>query len=216
MLKCFPLVKKEDTYIMPHMALSLLSQKNKKEHNIIKMVHCGDVRKPRDPKLFLKALGNIKKNYDKNFECYFIGGYDSDINQYILDYGLNDSIKLLPSKNYKDSMDFISQCDVAIIIEAQCEEGIYLPTKVVDSFQCGLPVFCVSPRVGYLRDIVLKYNVGYIADNTSESDIINSLNKMFSDYEKHNLPKINKENVPYFFEDNIVDSYNMLFDILES
>lgn len=69
-------------------------------------------------------------------------------------------------------MDLISSCDVSLIIETTCEEGIYLPTKCVDAFQCSKPIFCVSPKIGTLRDIVEKFHVGYISDIDNIDDVV--------------------------------------------
>ena len=82
---------------------------------------------------------------------------------------------------------------MAIIIEAECEEGIYLPTKFVDAIQSGLPVFCVSPFPGTLNDMVEKYAVGFYANNTSIDDVENKLINAYNDFLNKSLPEINKE-----------------------
>lgn len=61
MLKCFKKVNREQTEVIPHMALSLLTPPKKGEHNILKMVHCGNAKHPRSPELFLRALSVVLK-----------------------------------------------------------------------------------------------------------------------------------------------------------
>lgn len=91
---------------------------------------------------------------------------------------LSDIVEFIPPKRYSECMDLISSCDVSLIIETTCEEGIYLPTKCVDAFQCSKPIFCVSPKIGTLRDIVEKFHVGYISDIDNIDDVVSQIKRM--------------------------------------
>mgnify|MGYP000153964207 FL=1 len=213
MLKCFKKVNQEQTEVIPHMALSLLSPTKKEEHNILKMVHCGNAKYPRSPELFLRALSVVLKEdryYNTSVECYFIGGVDSYVPCLVEELGLSKVVKLLPGMNYKNATSFVSSCDISLIIEAQCEEGIYLPTKVVDSFQSGVPIFAISPQIGVLKDYTSNYNVGYYADNTSVNDITRCIRNILEDYRTRNLPIVNKGACEIVFEDAILNIYKRI------
>lgn len=213
MLKCFKKVNQEQTEVIPHMALSLLSPTKKEEHNILKMVHCGNAKYPRSPELFLRALSVVLKEdryYNTSVECYFIGGVDSYVTCLVEELGLSKVVKLLPGMNYKNATSFVSSCDISLIIEAQCEEGIYLPTKVVDSFQSGVPIFAISPQIGVLKDYTSNYNVGYYADNTSVNDITRCIRNILEDYRTRNLPIVNKGACEIVFEDAILNIYKRI------
>lgn len=209
MLKCFTNIKESQTLVIPHMAHSQLLpivKGDKKDDGIFKIVHCGSVGKPRNPENFIRGLSRIVIEHgltEKDIKCYFVGNYDADLADIVKSNKLDGIVQLLPPKGYTDSLSFISTCDLALIIEAVCEEGIYLPTKFVDSIQCGLPVFCVSPLPGTLNDMVQKYNVGYCAQNTSVEDIYGKLNKAYDDYLNNRLPLIDEIKMDYFFENNI-------------
>lgn len=211
MLKCFPNVSFENTVVIPHMALSTLHTPSAvKCQNRLKIVHCGYLKKPRDPELFIKALAKLKsyKKYkDLDFICYIIGLYDDSVKELVKTLGLDKNIELIGSLNYKDSMDFISKCDIALVVEAQCEEGIYLPTKVIDSIQCNLPLLCVSPREGVLHDMINQYNIGYFADNTSDDEITKAIDNAFSDYLSNSLPQVDCKIIPEVFENHILKQY---------
>lgn len=209
-LKCFPLVEESKTRVIPHMAHSELLpivKRDRMHNNVLKIVHCGSVGKPRNPDLFLKALSNVvsnKKLTADNIQCYFVGRYDSNLDFMSKSFNLEGIVKLLPPKTYSDSLGFISTCNISLIIEAQCEEGIYLPTKFVDAMQTNVPVFCVSPSKGTLREMVARYNVGYSCDNTSVEDIERELLKMIDDFDHQNFPCVDKEKANYFYEDSII------------
>lgn len=215
MLKCFKMVQHDKTDVIPHMALSLLTPSVRKDSggNALRMVHCGNAKYPRSPELFLRALASVRK--EKRYsqiplECYFIGGVDTYVDSLIADLGLSDTVKLIPGMNYKDATSFIASCHVSLIIEAQCDEGIYLPTKVVDSFQVGVPILAISPTMGVLKDYTSSYNVGYCADNRSEESIKAQLCRIMDDFIKNSLPIVNKDACPVVFEDAILNIYKRI------
>jgi glycosyltransferase involved in cell wall biosynthesis len=204
--------------VVPHMAHSrLLSivKGEKKGDEMFRIVHCGSVSKPRNPEIFIKALSKMVSGLGltkKQLRCYFVGCYDSNLSEIIKNNKVEDIVELLPPKQYAESLSFISPCDMALIIEAECEEGIYLPTKFVDAIQSGLPVFCVSPFPGTLNDMVERYGVGYCADNTSVYDIEKKLKNAYKDFLNNNLPEMGKEKLGYFFEENIVSLLSAIIE----
>lgn len=211
MLKCFTNVKVENTVVIHHMAHSQLTQffhsGSMANNTILKIVSCGSVGEPRRPEVFLEALSIALKEVHVNVKLYFIGFYSEMLRSLSEQFGLSDVVDFIPPKKYSECMDFISSCDVSLIVETSCEEGIYLPTKCVDAFQCEKPIFCVSPRVGTLHDIIKRFNVGYIADIDDMSDVVLQIKKLLADYLAHQLPKVNKNITPEFFEDHIAQQY---------
>ena len=210
MLKCFSHVKKENTRVIHHMAHSELTQFfkfDRKDASVLKIVSCGSVGSPRKPEVFLKALSVALKNSDVIVKLFFIGFYSESLKNLTMELGLSNVVEFLPPKKYSECMDFISSCDVSLIVETSCEEGIYLPTKCVDAFQCGKPIFCVSPKIGTLRDIVETSHVGYISNIDDIEDVISKITIMLKDYQLNRLPVASFVQVPEFFEDYIANQY---------
>lgn len=218
MLKCFTHIKESQTMVIPHMAHSKLLpivMGSKIEDGVFKIVHCGSVGKPRNPEIFIKGLSQMvfENNLtEKDIKCFFVGNYDANLADIVKVNNLETIVELLPPKGYTDSLTFISSCDMALIIEAVCEEGIYLPTKFVDSIQCGLPVFCVSPLPGTLNDMVQKFNIGYCAHNCSIEEVKNNLKCSYEDFLNKELPMIDENKMGYFFEKNIVSLFASVID----
>ena len=211
MLKCFTKIGREKTMVIHHMAHCDLSISNRKcKKNIVRFVHSGSVNNPRNPECFLKALSIVVKKVTIRIECVFIGGYDENIKQIVNTYRLNDHIQFLPSMPYSESLEYLAFADYSLIIEAVCEEGIYLPTKFVDALQTNVPVFCVSPKVGTLSDICAKYNVGYCCDNTKVQDIEEKLLKAIDDKIKSAMPIILGNTAEEFFNNYILKQYNSI------
>lgn len=211
MLKCFSKVKIEDTIVIHHMAHSILSQRHTYEDNsIIRFIHSGSVSKPRDPRNFLKALASVAKHSKIQIECIFLGGYDKEIESYVNELDLTGVVQFLPSMAYSESLEYLKTADLSLVIEAICDEGIYLPTKFVDALQTGIPVFCVSPANGTLNDYCKKYEVGYSCDNTNIDDIKNTLKQVINDKINNRIPRITIDRVNDFFEDFIVNQYKSI------
>lgn len=211
MVSSFNTVKLSKTMVIPHMAHSkLLPEKHAAKDGCLKLVSCGSVSSPRDPTLFLDALKEVGEELhltSKDIQCFFVGKYDSSLANKVEERNLDKIVKMTGPKQYADCLDFIASCDLSLIIEAQCEEGIYLPTKFADAVQCRVPVFCVSPLLGTLHDLVDKFHNGYFCDNNSKESICNVLKMAILDYKKDKLPIVSKSQLEYFFEDSIVKQY---------
>lgn len=204
------------TQVIPHMAHSSLLPKDSvgKKRERLRLVHAGNVSYPRDPSNFLKALANVvnEDKYADKIECIFIGKQAPDFNQKIYDLKLEGNIIILPSMDYTGVLHEMYKSDASLIVEAVCEEGIYLPTKVVDSIQCRLPLFCVSPASGTLNDLIKNKEIGYFSDNTSIEDIEINLKKIIEDRENNRLPLIDTHRLAEYFETDILNSYRNIFE----
>lgn len=215
MLKCFKNVKSESTRVIPHMALSSLCRSKSKGNSKIRFIHCGNLKKPRSPRRFLQALSQYlvdNPNKRELIECVLLGGVDPDIPNLIKDLKLSEIVSLHSGVSYKEATEEISNSTISLIIEAECEEGIYLPTKVVDSIQCGVPIFAISPIEGVLKDLTSDFCVGYYALNTSKDGIYNTLSNIVSDFENHSLTKISISSCPIVFEDAITENYKQILE----
>lgn len=212
MLLCFTGVTMEQTRVIPHMAHTMLLPIHKQSDSTktLKISHVGSVEYPRSPENFLRALANVIHKTSIKINCTFIGNYDSNVRKIINDYNLTDYVTLQGGLPYAKALEVISSSDLSLIIEALCQEGIYLPTKFVDSVQSLTPVLCVSPSEGTLRDLVNQNKVGYWCNNESIENIEECLLKVISDYTNHNLPTISLSAANYFFEDNIVNIYKSI------
>jgi len=215
MLSYLTNIEVSDTCVIPHIAHSkFFTPHTHIKHEKLKMIHAGNVAYPRDPSNFLKALSRLihTPGYSNSIECVFIGQFSANCRKMIYELDLIDIVTLKPSMSYNSIIDIQKQFDLSVIIEAICEEGIYLPTKVADSIQGALPIFCVSPQNGTQHDLLNLYDIGYFSDNTDIDSIYHSLLKAVNDFWTGRLPIISMEKVPYFFEKYAEEQYERLFN----
>ena len=217
MMEYMPLINIEKTYVIPHIAHSMFSPKVK-EKNVgkLRMLHAGAVGYPRNPSSFLKALSIVVHKYElkKSIECLFVGKVSQDFLDLVKELDLEDNVTYRKGMPYFEVLKLQNDFDLSLVIEADCKEGIYLPTKVVDSIQGKLPVFCVSPSEGTLRDLVNTMEIGYSADVSNVDDIVNTLKMAVDDFVSDRFPKISQSSCSYFFEDYAAVKYQEIINVL--
>ena len=135
-----------------------------------------------------------------------MGHCDSSVNDLIAELKLEKIVSYISPVEYKESLKRLSAYDIAVIIEADCEEGIFLPTKVSDFLQMSIPIFAVSPQVGMLNDLYKENQVSYFAAVNDVDAIFNELNVLYQDFEEKTIRQV--ENITHSMTtDYVVDKY---------
>jgi glycosyltransferase involved in cell wall biosynthesis len=178
---------KTKTIIIPHLAYEPILGKTKNEKKL-RLIHSGNVRSPRDPKIVVQAFAKFIADTNANdIDLDFIGIFDNELIELVKSVDCESQINLLPPVEYKQSLELLKEYDLALIIEAPCEEGIFLPTKVGDYMSHKTPIFSISPSIGVLNDLYVENYVQYFADISNEDDIYEEFKKIYSDYKSDQL-----------------------------
>lgn len=173
--------------IIPHVALET-KHTSEEDDGQLSILHSGNLNYPRDPKLFLEAYSMfILQNPGANVKVYFQGVQPVGLSNIIEKLGLENYVKILHAVSYKESVQMLSKYKVVMIIEAACEEGIFLPTKVSDYMQEKKVIWAISPENGVLHDLYSEGYIGYFADCTTREDILKELNLLFLDFRAKRL-----------------------------
>ena len=182
----------EKTRIIPHVVIP--REHIDTPHENLKIVHLGNVLPPRDATPFLRALSEfIKNKQDAKIEIAFIGQTPQSIKDYIKTTHLEKYVKVFPPVKYEESQEILENYDIQLIVEAPCEEGIFLPTKVSDSMQLGKPIFTISPSVGVLNDLYKKGHISYFSSVKDEKDILATLEQVYNDFTNGKLKTFSLE-----------------------
>ena len=182
----------EKTRIIPHVVIP--REHIDTPHENLKIVHLGNVLPPRDATPFLRALSEfIKNKQDAKIEIAFIGQTPQSIKDYIKTTHLEKYVKVFLPVKYEESQKILETYDIQLIVEAPCEEGIFLPTKVSDSMQLGKPIFTISPSVGVLNDLYKKGHISYFSSVKDEKDILATLEQVYNDFTNGKLKTFSLE-----------------------
>lgn len=182
----------EKTRIIPHVVIP--REHMDTPHEKLKIVHLGNVLPPRDATPFLRALSEfIKKKQDAKIEIAFIGQTPQNIKDYIKTTHLEKYVKVFPPVKYEESQEILGTYDIQLIVEAPCEEGIFLPTKVSDSMQLGKPIFTISPSIGVLNDLYKQGHISYFSSVKDEKEILATLEQVYNDFTNGKLKTFSLE-----------------------
>ncbi len=203
-------VDEEKCLTVAHVCSFSVPRKQKTSDGILRMIHSGNLFSPRNPDLFLRALASVlNKNPDFKIHLTLLGRLQPDIDKMIEQYGLKDYVKVIPSIEYKKCLQLMADYDVAVIVEAPVKEGIFLPTKVGEYVNMGIPVFAISPDVGTLNDLFQQQVIGYFASVNSVDRIEEEICKIYRDFERNDL-KMSRAEIPYSNPSYIIEQYKNL------
>lgn len=193
-------IEEGHSMVIPHIAFKYQNTKVNSS-DILSLLHSGNVQSPRNPKPLILALKRFLEEFpDAKIRVDFVGVYDTDLSEFIHDNAMEGHVFLLPPLNYQEMLDSLQKYKVALIIEANCDEGVFLPTKVGDYMQSQLPIFSISPAIGVLNDLYKIDGVQYFADIAREDTILQAIRTIYTDFMKGEL----KES--YFINDFAAES----------
>lgn len=158
--------------IIPHVMMYEPQLKGRKKAERLCFIHSGDCTGERSAHLLLLALKELINEgviQREEVSFSFMGRINEEDQQLIKDPVLSGIVGLRAPVSYLNSLEVLKDYDIAVIIEAKWEEGVFLPTKVSDFMMMGKRVFTISPQNGLMHDL---YNQGYI---TYYADVANSL-----------------------------------------
>lgn len=178
------------TRIVPHVVLSQKQEMSSAQDEELSILYSGNLNYPRNPEPLLRAFSSfLKTNPQTNIKIYFQGVLPAKLNDWIFELKLKEFVQILPTVTYKESISMASKYKIVLIIEAPCDEGIFLPTKVSDYMENGKTIFAISPTIGVLHDLYEKGHIGYFAACYDESSILRALTDLYIDYKTDCLKK---------------------------
>ena len=191
-------------FIIPHVVI--ISERHHSEGETLRLIHSGNLLPPRNSGTFLEGFRKfmIENNYP-NVKFCILGNLTEKDKNLIYSYDLEKYVEYLAPVEYNSSLDMLNSFDIAVIIEADCAEGIYLPTKVSDFMQMQIPIFSISPKNGTLNDLYKSGNIPYYADVQDVENIASNINKIYSDFKENQI----KNNIipGTFLPQSIIDQY---------
>ncbi len=173
--------------VIPHVVTDIREKEEFPVQGCLRLVHSGNLSYPRDPENLFRALGSFNATGPRKIYLDVIGIPPTNIQELLEKYKLEKAVRVLPPMKYTESLEILKDYHLAVIIEAPCKEGIFLPTKVGDYMQHRKNIFAISPQKGELNDLYQKGFIKYFADCTAEEDILKELNRIAQDYEEGNL-----------------------------
>ena len=191
---------------------------NKKNPDILKIIHSGNMYGHRNPHTFFQAIENVlESEADIKISITILGKIDNIFLPEIETLPcLKKCLFVLPPVEYQQSLSLLDSYDVACVLEASCKKGeaVFLPTKVTDFMQKGIPILAISPSDGVLYGMYKNGNIGYFGDVADVKSIEASIRSIYKDFKENKL----RYNVidDNFLSSGVVRSYREIAEALMS
>jgi len=153
------------------------------------------------------------------FELEFVGTQDVGLHKMISELGIDSYVTLTNSVSYAESLRRMEMISFGLVIEADLEEGIFFPSKVVDYFQMQKPILAISPAEGVMMDLSMSAKAVVHADNRDVKAITTVLLAIYNAWKKDPELKafaVSDELQTGYSDDKAVHNYQDIFlQILE-
>lgn len=201
-------VNKNKCHVIPHAVIG--SEKRlfvQNYNNGLNLIHSGNLGMPRNPETTLRAIRKFLNHYPEAPLSFTILGRTNEILSSLVDeLCLQDVVKYISPVEYYKSLEIVGKHNVAVIIEADCPEGVFLPTKVTDFLQIGIPIFSISPSVGVLNDLYKQGSIPYFAPVNDVEKIYETLVNIYQDFQNRCL-STNSDIEKFFKPEYIANKY---------
>ncbi|HQQ88251.1 MAG TPA: hypothetical protein PLA72_09645 [Smithellaceae bacterium] len=203
--------------VIPHIALRKFHLQEEQSKDVFSLCHTGSVAQ-RDLSVFFEGLKRFIEvlKPSKKIHVIFIGDPVDEIRAKVSTAGLCDIVQVEAPKTYEETQLKAAHSSVLVVLEAQCEEGIFFPSKFVDFVQTGRPLLAISPKQGTLSDILKQHGGGIAVDNRSPEEVCNALNILYESWESDPLMNDYRSNNLFnlFCADFVLKKFNEIFRAL--
>lgn len=167
----------------------------------------------RSPRLFLEAIRKfLFENPEASINILFAGEKDPVVDEFSSFPDVGPVIHQLGRIPYIKSLTLLSESEVNVLIEANLDLGLFFPSKVTDFIQCNKPILSISPKTGFMAELLKDEKAGIAVDNTDISSIHNTIKYLY-DLWKNGELKARFSTITLqdrFNEDAVFESFNKI------
>lgn len=160
---------------------------------VFRLVHAGKLgshEKPSRPAasllIGLSAFLSAHPEARHMTRLTLVGPEDPETLTQIARLGIQSMVEVVGSVSYEESLRYIATAAVCLLVEARLEEGIFLPSKLVDYISARKPVLALSPRAGIVADLAAD-NAILRADPDDPRSVRDALEHLYEDFKRGTL-----------------------------
>lgn len=173
------------------------------------LVHTGEYYDQRISDSFFMSIKYFRTKYPDNFKgLLIVGNIGRKLKEYIKTNHLENYVKIIGFVSPDEAFSYMCSADANLVIDADNNNSLYLPSKFVDCALAKKPLLVITPQNGPMRDYINKYGGG-VAVNHSKKEIIDALENIF-------IKKINYNSNLYecFSQKEISKQYINIFNLV--
>jgi glycosyltransferase involved in cell wall biosynthesis len=176
--------------VIPHIAIETLRATGPRRVNReFTLCHAGTLRGARKADVFLNGVSRFVRRVGSGARIgiTFIGVHLQDVFGVARRVGVENLVSVRPLEPYEQALQTMYASDVLVCIEGAYEEGIYLPSKIIEYVQAGRPILAVSPSVGTVADILSEHGGGIAVDCRSPDAVAEAIAAMYAEWKRGSL-----------------------------
>ncbi len=143
--------------VIPHVGASVDVTSNERDFVI---VHAGKLRMHeatgRRANAMIEGLAQffaVNPAARPRTRLVFVGPEDPVTAQYAAALGVESSVTSIGQVGYDESLAFIASATACLLVEADLDTGIFLPSKLCDYIAARKPIIALSPATGTVNDL---------------------------------------------------------------
>jgi len=122
----------------------------------LRIVYTGAIDAARDPEPIFRAVRKLLDEGLLSLELIFMVPDSSRLFFLQERYKLKQVVHIIPAASYWKALELAFSADALLVIEANTEHGVFLPSKFVDYCQIGKPILALTPRGSELSDYLAR------------------------------------------------------------
>ncbi|PCJ57484.1 MAG: hypothetical protein COA79_15750 [Planctomycetota bacterium] len=204
----------DQSIIIPHIAYEKDNKIKIFKKQKFSMCHAGNLSSERNPEKLLQAISMfLSENPHVEINVDFLGVKDTSLELMVQKYSLQKTVRFLGSLPYNKAINTMSEYSVLMIIEADSEFGIYLPSKITDYAQLSVPIFAITPEYSCVHKTLDTFGGGIVANCTSADSISSGIKKLYDCWIADNNmnPYDSSKLYDCFSPSTIINQYKGLF-----
>ena len=165
-------------------------------------VYGGNLGKPQAINYFIEALSKLINNKD----AYFVivgNGTEKKLVQDFIKKHLPNNIKLFDAMNKIEYDEFVSACDVGLVLLDYRFTIPNFPSRILSYMQAGLPIFAWTDKNTDLKDAINEGKFGWWHESNNINNFIDGINEILSE----NLTKFSINSFNYLVNNYDIKKY---------
>lgn len=211
----YALLKDKESFVIPHIAMpnSLFHQASiLPKDDKLYMCHSGNLSSERNPELMFQAIRELVDEGYTSMKLDIMGHINDYTQQLIEKYSLESYVSFIGGYPYLEALEKMQSYHVLVLLEAKMKKGIFFPSKFTDYAQLNRPIFAISPKVGFAKEMLSSYGGGIVVDNEDYQSIKEGILKLYKSWERKSLFKEYDTTSLYqnFSSQKVVELYKQL------
>lgn len=206
---------KKKLFVIPHCfdteayPSSLVGDKKQK----ITFTYTGNFYGERSPLPLFKALQIMVKTMplaSDNFRVIFVGLIQKEYLHIISQCNLRDIVKCVGQVSYLQSLEYMVNSDILLLIDAPAKKSVFFPSKLADYIGTRKPILGISPLEGSSAKILKELGYSVVSPDDPRA-IAAEIMKFLQEEERLQVPRENRNNIEKYKGGNIAESLKNIF-----